>query len=132
MPVAIVLDPTYPDLERLAEQMPIWAIDSALHRPVAERLWQVRGMADAVQGITLFKVEDEQDTEGNCINIIGEVDLHHGIYSTGSRVATLRVIGTLPSSKLREILGAYGLITIETTPDGFVAYSREPHDPAEL
>jgi hypothetical protein len=88
-------------------------------------------MADAVQGITLFKVQDEQDTEGNCINIIGEVDLHHGIYSAGSRVATLRVIGALPSSKLREMLGAYGLITIETTPDGFIACSRRPNDPAE-
>jgi len=105
--------------------MPIWAVDSALHRPVAERLWQLRGMADAVQGITLFKVANEADAEANCINIISEVDLHHGVYSTGSRVAAVRVIGTRPSNKIRESLGAYGFVTFETTPDGFIARALE-------
>ncbi|MGD1215034.1 MAG: hypothetical protein ABR861_08610 [Terriglobales bacterium] len=121
MTVAIVLDAAYPELEQLAEQMPVWAVDSAHHRPVAERLWQLRGMADALQGITLFKVSDEGDTEASCINVIGEVDLHHGIYSSGSRVAKLRVIGTVPSNKLQEELGAYGFVNFEPTPDGFVA-----------
>jgi len=121
MTVAIVLDPAYLELERLAEQMPIWAVDSALHRGVAERLWLTRGMADAFQGITLFKVSDERDAEVNCANIIGEVDLHHGIYPSGSRVATLKVIGTKPSNRLLEELGAYGFVKFEPTIDGFVA-----------
>ncbi|HEY4841631.1 MAG TPA: hypothetical protein VIH78_06675 [Terriglobales bacterium] len=47
-----------------------------------------RETADAFQGITLFKVADERDAEGNCANIIGEDDLHHGIDSSGSKVAT--------------------------------------------
>ena len=121
MTVAIVLDPKYSKLEQLAEQMPIWAIDSATHRATAERMWQLRGTADAFQGITLFKVTDEGDTEGNCINIIGSVDLHHGIYSSGSRIAKLRVIGAMPSNRIQEELKAYGFETFEVTPDGFVA-----------
>ena len=123
MTVAIVLDPRYSELERLAEQMPIWAVDSAPHRAVAERLWQLRGGADAFQGITLFKVADEQDAEGNCVNVIGEVDLHHSVYSSGSKIAILRVIGTIPSNRLREELGTYGFVTLEATSEGFVARS---------
>lgn len=121
MTVAIVLDPAYSGLELLANQMPIWAVDSAPHREVAERFWQTRGTADAFQGITLFKVSDERDAEGNCANIIGQVDLHHGIYSSGSKVAALKVIGASPSSKLLEELGVYGFANFEPTPDGFVA-----------
>ncbi len=37
MTVAIVLDPAYSGLEVLADQMPIWAVDSVLHIEVAER-----------------------------------------------------------------------------------------------
>ena len=121
MTVAIVVDPGYSELERLAEQMPIWAIDNVHHRCVAERWWKLRGCADATQGITTFKVTDETDAEANCMNIIGEVDLHHGIYSSGMPVATLRAVGTPPSKVLREKLEAYGFVTFETTSDGFVA-----------
>ena len=125
MTVAIVLDPGYPELEQLAEQMPIWAIDNVHHRAVAERRWQLRGCADATQGITIFKVTDERDAEGNCINIIGEVDLHHGIYSSGRPISRLKVVGTRPSNVLREKLGAYGFVTFEPTSDGFVAKTQE-------
>jgi hypothetical protein len=123
MTVAIVLDPAYPGLEELVEQMPIWAVDSAPHRAIAERLWQVRG-ADAFQGITLFKVADERDPEGNCVNVIGDVDLHHGVYSSGSKIEALKVIGTMPSDRLREELGAYGFVTLEKTLDGFIARTQ--------
>jgi hypothetical protein len=121
--VAIVLNPAYPDLEQLVGHMPIWAVDSAPHRAIAERLWQVRG-ADAFQGITLFKVPDEKDREGNCINVIGDVDLHHGVYSSGSKIETLRIIGATSSERLREELGAYGFVILEEMPDGFIARTQ--------
>ena len=123
MTVAIVLSPAYPELERLAEQMPTWAVDSAPHRVIAERLWRVRG-ADALQGITLFKVAGERDPEGNCVNVIGDVDLHHGVYSSGSRIETLKVIGARPSDRLRQELGGYGFVTLDETPDGFIARTQ--------
>jgi hypothetical protein len=123
MTVAIVLNPEYPDLEQLAGHMPIWAVDSVPHRAIAERMWQIRG-ADAFQGITLFKVPDEKDRESNCINVIGDVDLHHGVYSSGAKIETLRIIGTIPSKRLREELGAYGFVTLEETPDGFIARTQ--------
>jgi|HubBroStandDraft_6_1064221.scaffolds.fasta_scaffold140986_1 hypothetical protein len=124
MTVAIVLDPGYSGLEQLAEEMPIWAVDTVSHRATAERLWKLRGMADAFQGVTLFKVKDERDAEGNFVNIIAEVDLHHGVYSSGSKVATLRVIGTPPSNRLQEELSTYGFLTLETTSDGFLARTQ--------
>ena len=123
MTVAIVLDPAYPELEQLVEQMPVWAVDSSLHRAIAERLWQILG-ADAFQGITLFKVTDELDPEGSCVNVVGDVDLHHGVYSSGSTIETLRVIGTMPSDRLREELRAYGFASLEATSDGFVARTQ--------
>jgi len=126
MRVAIVLDPAYPELEELAEQMPIWAIDNVHHRAIAERWWKLRGSADATHGITIFKVTDERDAESNCLNIIGEVDLHHGVYSSGMPIATLRVIGAQASKALQEKLEAYGFVTFETTADGFVAQTELP------
>ena len=38
MTVAIVLDPAYPELEQLANRMPVWAVDSARHRETTLRL----------------------------------------------------------------------------------------------
>ncbi|MFZ3341024.1 MAG: hypothetical protein WA609_20310 [Terriglobales bacterium] len=125
MTVAIVLDPGYPELESLAEQMPIWVINSTHHRSTAERWWQLRGCADASQGITVFKITDEKDAEGNCINIIGEVDLHHGIYSSGKPVSAVRVIGVRLSDAMREEFGRYGLVSFEPTLEGFVARTQE-------
>jgi hypothetical protein len=124
MTVAIVLDPRYSELESLAEQMPIWAINSTRHRSTAERWWRLRGCADAARGITVFKVTDENDAEGNCINVIGEVDLHHGIHSSGKPVSEVKVIGTRLSDALREQFGRYGLASFEPTPDGFVARAQ--------
>jgi hypothetical protein len=124
MTVAIVLDPAYSELEQLAEQIPIWAVDSLPHRATAERLWKLRGTANAFRGITLFRVKDERDAEGNCVNVIGDVDLHHGICSSGSKIEILRVIGTTPSDRLREELSIYGFVTLEATSDGFVARTQ--------
>jgi hypothetical protein len=121
MKVAIVLDPAYPDLDQLAEEMPVWAVDSVSNRDTAKRLWEQRGSADAHQGITLFTVTDERDAENNCIGIIGQVDLHHGINSSGSEVSILRVIGVHPSEAIKEEMKAYGFVVFETMPDGFLA-----------
>ncbi len=124
MTVAIVLDPAYSQLEQLAERMPIWAVDTPPNRAVAKRLWELRGGADAFQGITLFRVADERDAEGNCVNVIDQVDLHHGVYSSGSKIASLTVIGATPSDRLREELSAYGFVALEATSDGFVARTQ--------
>lgn len=124
MTVAIVLNPHYAELAALVNEVPVWAVDSSSHRPVAERLWRLNGMADSRQGITLFKVADENDPESNCLHIIGEVDMHHGVYSTGSALAAVKVIGASLSSELRAALASYGLVKIEITADGFIAKSE--------
>lgn len=121
MKVAIVLDPCYPELDKLVDQMPVWAVDSVGNRDTAKRLWELRGSADAHQGITLFTVIDERDAENNFIHIIGQVDLHHGIYSSGSEVSMLRVIGVQPSEAIQQEMNGYGFVTFDTTPDGFLA-----------
>jgi hypothetical protein len=101
--------------------MPVWAVDSVSNRAVAERHWQLRGSADAHQGITLFKVDDERDAESNCLRVIDDVDLHHGIYSSGSEVSVLKVIGTQASERVQQDLKAYGFVKFEVTPEGFNA-----------
>ncbi|WP_263368182.1 hypothetical protein [Edaphobacter bradus] len=121
MKAAIVLDPIYPGLEQMADQMPVWAIDSVAHRATAERMWQLQGTSNAFRGITLFKVKDAGDAEDNCINVIGNVDLHHGVYSSGERISMLIVVGALPSNRVIDELKLYDFETFEMTPDGFVA-----------
>lgn len=126
MKVAIVLDPRYPDLEKLVADMAVWAVDSVAHRAIAERLWQLHGGSDALQGVTLFKVMDEGDKDGNCRSIIGDVDLHHGIYSSGSEIESLRIVGSPPSQETIAELESYGLSSIRLTTDGFVAARGQP------
>ena len=125
MTVAIVVDPRYPELEQLAEQMPIWAIDNSHHRVIAERWWKLRGCADATQGITLFKVSEETNAEENCLGVIDDVDLHHGIYSSGSAIAVLNVFGTPLSDRVQDKLKTLGFVTFRSSPGGFVALARE-------
>jgi len=121
MKVAIVLDPKYPELDQLVNEMPIWAVDSVSNRTTAKRLWEIHGSADAHQGITLFKVADERDAEANCIRIIGQVDLHHGIHSSGSEVSMMRVIGVEPSPAIQKEMKAYGFVMFDATSEGFIA-----------
>jgi hypothetical protein len=123
MKVAIVLDPNYPELELLIDAMPIWAVDSVNNRAIAKRFWEMRGSADAYQGMTLFSVADERDAESNCICIIGTVDQHHGIDSSGSEVSMLKVIGVKPSPAIQAEMKAYGFVTFEGTSEGFIARS---------
>ena len=119
--VAIVVDPAYLCLTELVEQMPVWAIDVPAHRAVAEAEWKSRGPADAWQGITLFKVTDELDRLGNLLDALDQVDLHHGVYSSGSRIEVLKVIGVSASTEVFDELRPYGFIAIDPTADGFLA-----------
>ena len=121
MTLAIVVDPEYSELELLAGQMPVRVVDSPRHRSVADDWWKLRGVSDALHGITLFKVMNENDAQVNCLNIIEQADLHHGVYSSGMPIRKLKVIGAQPSKVLKEKLRTYGFLTFELTRDGFVA-----------
>ena len=121
MIVAIVLDPAFAGLELLAERMPVWAVDAPHNRSVAEKVWHSRGGADAFQGITVFQPQHGTNAEANCLEILDQVDLHHGVHSSGQQIQSLHVVGALPSESLRSELSSLGLSKIEATQDGFTA-----------
>jgi hypothetical protein len=125
MIVAIVLDPNYADLELLADSMPVWAVDSSHNRSVAEKMWNSRGGADAFQGITVFKPQHGTNAEANCQEILDQVDLHHGVYSSGQKIQSLHVIGAVPADGLRSELSSIGFSRIKETQNGFIASIAE-------
>jgi len=123
MTVAIVVDPVYPYLKELSEEMHVWAVDTPANRATTEILWKSAGPYSAYRGLTVFDVNDPAATEKNCLGIIYVVDLHHGELSTGSKIDALQVVGTELTEKLREELQTYGFANFQPTKDGFVASS---------
>ena len=121
MTVAIVVDPGYPYLKELSEEMPVWAVNSPANRATAEELWKFAESPNAFRGLTVFDINDTTAAEKNCLNILDMVDLHHGELSSGSKIGALRVVGTKLTDKLREELQTYGFANFQPTKDGFVA-----------
>ena len=62
--VHIVVDPHYGDrLRDLPIGEPVWVVDSAGNRPVAQANWRERKTTDHLEGITVFSVDAEATPE---------------------------------------------------------------------
>ncbi|WP_142988453.1 hypothetical protein [Granulicella rosea] len=124
MTVAIVVDPHYSGLKELTAEMPVWIIDTPFNRALAESSWQPGQVADAFGGVTLYKVSSPDAAERNGIGILDMVDLHHGVYSSGMPISTLKVIGTGLSPVFQAALREYDFVSFEETAFGFLAYTE--------
>ena len=119
--VAIVVDPEFGErLLSLAEETPVWIADTPANRSVAEALWSSTG-AGVARNVTTFKVDPGKTGEDWCLNILSQVDLHHGHYSQSSAYSALDVIGAHLTPELRDALAEYGLTSCAERSGGFRA-----------
>src|SRR5579859_2235937 len=96
----VVVDPNYGDhLEKTSQIAPIWVVDSPQNNAACKRLWNASATSDHSKkgGVTCYNVTDAEDRLANVINVLPDLELHHGKFSDGF---TLEVIGLLPSDSV--------------------------------
>jgi hypothetical protein len=104
----------------LATNSAVWAIRTPETESAAGEARRAGG------AVTLFDSED--DPEGALLNIIDEVELHHGTGSCPETPMTVvEVVGASATSDVRERFRLLGLPNVEPTPTGFLARRRGSH-----
>ncbi len=124
--VFVIVDRDYGErLAALPNDEPVWIIDSPANTPVARRLWKERTELDHLRGITTFTSGPECAAEDAFINLLEDIEEHHGEYSAFPPYSILDVTGCLPSERIREALAGFGLVIHSATVDGFVALRND-------
>jgi hypothetical protein len=119
--IGIVLDPEFGErLLTVANEMPVWIVDTPINRSWAERVWSSANVADR-GAVTTFSVNPNQPAEYWCRDILPMIDLHHGKHSQRPAYSAVDVLGTQLTPRLRKIFAEYGFKTLTERPDGFRA-----------
>ncbi|HMQ04197.1 MAG TPA: hypothetical protein PKD26_09805 [Pyrinomonadaceae bacterium] len=113
--VAIVVDANFGSrLFELAKRVDVWVCASSENSAAVRRLWQ-----DNVMTVTEFKVSLEDDAEAWLLDVLSDVDLHHGVYSHDPPWDSLEVYGCSASPQVRNALQEYGSGEVVDTVAGF-------------
>jgi hypothetical protein len=120
--VSIIVDPEFGNrLQIVANETPVWIVDSPLNKSAAEDLWKSHRKQSYLDGVTTFHVEPNSTPEKWCANIIGTVDEHHGEYSHDPPYSIVEVIGVKLTTRLRHAFEECGLNEFVETTEGFEA-----------
>jgi hypothetical protein len=123
--VRVVVDPTFGErITGLPPYEPVWVVESPTNTPVAKRLWDERPGRNHLTGITTFRA-GAQTGEDLLLDIIGTVDLHHGVHSADPPYSVVQVHGVKLSPAVEQAFRDLSFSHFQTTGDGFVA-TREP------
>ena len=116
--VHLIVAPDYGErLTGLPPGEPAWVADTPPNKPVIQRMWSQKW-----EGVTSFQIDPTAAPEDWLVSVLGEVELHHGEYSSSPPYSALQVVGTGLSQRLRSELESYGFRQFEDTPDGFLAH----------
>ncbi|HST51656.1 MAG TPA: hypothetical protein VLJ61_06550 [Pyrinomonadaceae bacterium] len=120
--VALVLDSDFGErLLSMASDRHIWVIDTPRNRVVAAEYWARNSGPKVENGITTFKVLEDDSALERCLGILQTIDLHHGEYSSDPPYSILEVIGLPLSYEVESALRELDFRTFETTDQGFLA-----------
>jgi hypothetical protein len=129
--VFVVVDRDYGQrLAGLAEEGPVWIVDTPANRSVAQQIWASHPNRSHLEGVTTFKVPEGASSEDMLTNELDTIDLHHGTQSANSPYTVLEVIGIAISEKLKAELGKFGFDNFQKTAQGFRAVRPVPDVPA--
>jgi hypothetical protein len=127
--VFIVLDRRYGQrLEQLAQNGPVWIVDTPANRAVAQQIWTAAPNRGYLEGVTTFKFLEDSSSGDILMNELDAIDLHHGTYSANPPYTVIEVIGTSISDKVKERLAEFGFDQFEAAPEGFRAIRPLPKD----
>lgn len=113
----------------------IWVANTASNQRVIERIWSERFVGDvpsSLHGITSFQVAPDGAPEDWLMDIVGQVELHHGEFSQSPPYSELRVFGSPLSPRLRAEFGKLGFVRFEDLEEGFVAYKSSVTEDEEM
>jgi|SRR5271169_1302595 len=129
--VFVVVDRDYGQrLCELAQTGPVWIVDTAVNRTVAQEIWAADPSRSHLECVTTFKVPDGSSSEDILINELDTIDLHHGTHSANPPYTVLDVIGAAMTAKVRAELAQFGFDEFQETPQGFRAVRPIPTDEA--
>jgi hypothetical protein len=124
----VVVDPDYGDrLEAQVQGAPVWVVSTERNKAVCERLWKNHPRTDhREQGaITSYAILNSEDRLGNLLNILPELETHHGEYEDQGPVFAkgfvLEVIGLAFSDDAIAQLREFGFTSFTATAEGFQA-----------
>jgi hypothetical protein len=125
--VSVVVDREYGSrLRGLLEAGPVWVVDSPVNRDSAENLWTEFRSLNHLEGVTIFKAENDISPAQMLIDEMPTIDLHHRDYSADPPYTVIRVVGCEPNPEVRETLEEFGFDSFNRTPEGFEAMRPLP------
>ena len=139
--VIVVLDPAFgARLEAITALAPIWIVESDINKETYERLWRNHKHAHHGEkgAITSFGAQSKDDCAKEFLDIMPEVEIHHGRADpTGKELVfpegfVLKVIGVPLTTEIRSALQeSYGFTAFAEAPDGFQATKGKHTSPTK-
>lgn len=127
--VYIVVDREFSEqLTELERGVPVWIVDTPTNKTVVQHLWKERRATNHLVGITSFD-DLGYPPEDILIAELDVIELHHGHYSAVPPYTVLEVVGTQPSTRVKEEMSAYGFDEFHPNSKGFIARRQESSVP---
>jgi hypothetical protein len=124
--VVVVLDPNFGErLRELWKRQPIWIAMSPANAPVVQALRAAAPNTDYRSGITGFPHSDSRAAAERFLDMLSDIELHHGPYSTSTPYTRLKVIGAHLTPAIRAALCDLGFLRLRQDPNGFTATRTE-------
>ena len=124
--VMVVLDAAFGErLHDIWPGQPVWIVLSPTNQPVVHALWKSAPGGDHLKGVTGFDYHDQEAPEGAFLNVLDDIDLHHGPYSSSTSYTTLTVVGARLTPPIRVALVELGFSSFDELADGFTATRSE-------
>ena len=118
--VAIVVTPDIGGaLTALADRVHVWLADTPANHAAAETYRRTHPTHSLERGVTTFRIADSDSPEAQVVQILGDLNLHHGEDSHTPPWDGLEIYGAAPSPTVRDALAAFGVDEIHPTPGGF-------------
>lgn len=124
----VIVDPNFGDrLESLSQLAPIWIVASPDNKDACHRLWVSQAHSDHREkgAATHYTVTDLEDRVGNLLDIIPQLETHHGEV-TGNELTfpdgfLLEVVGLPLTDSVADGLREVGFSSFVKTVEGFQA-----------
>lgn len=116
--VAVVVGPEHVGKAReLVAECPVWVIRTRESERIANETW-----GDDTDNLTLFN--GSADIQATLLDVLPEIELHHGEATGEPPISRIDVLGGEPSETVRRVFGSMGLPHLVPSAVGFVALAE--------
>ena len=124
--IAIVVNKDFGEkLIELSKRLHVWICDSENNLPFVKQVWSQDKKYSIESGVTKFDVSDNDSAEDIFVNILDDVDLHHGEFSHEPPWSIIEVYGVSVTQRIKSELSRYEEGRFEILEDGFIFHRSE-------